>query len=84
MTQRVTQATGLGFIISRGSINSQHWRPDRHPANVGCSFFSYANDDLKNTTTRDLNAKHVLGKSTNRHYTAILVVTLHKEYIGKV
>ena len=27
---------------------SQHGRPDRHPTNVGCSFFRYINNDVRN------------------------------------
>ena len=48
MTQRGTQATGLGVMIGRCSPDSQHGRPDRHPANVGCSCCRYTNDDLRN------------------------------------
>ena len=32
------------------------------------------------TSTRDLNGKHGLGKTTNLRYTTILGVTLHKGY----
>ena len=52
MTQRGTQATGLGIMIGRCSPDSQHGRPDRHSANVGCSFFRYTNDDLRNHTNQ--------------------------------
>ena len=48
ITQRGTQATGLGVMIGRCSTDSQHVRPDRHPTNVGCSFFRYINDDVTN------------------------------------
>ena len=48
ITKRVTQATGLGVMISRCSLDSQHGRPDCHPANVGCSLFRYLNDDISN------------------------------------
>ena len=48
VTQRGTQATGLGFIIGRCSPDSQQGRPSRHPTNVGCSFFRYINDDVRN------------------------------------
>ena len=48
ITQRGTQAIGLGVMIGRCSPDSQHGRPDRHPTNVGCSFFSYINDDVRN------------------------------------
>ena len=37
MTQRGTQAAGLGVIIGRCS-DSQHGRAGRHPVNVGCFF----------------------------------------------
>ena len=46
--QRGTQATGLGVMIGRCSLDSQHGRLDRHPTNVGCSFFRYINDDVTN------------------------------------
>ena len=48
ITQRATQATGLGVMISKCCPDSQHGRPDRHPTNVGCSFFMYMNDDVTN------------------------------------
>ena len=52
MTLRGTQAIGLGLMIDRCSSDSQHERPKRHPANVGCSFFRYTNDDLRNHTNQ--------------------------------
>ena len=52
MTQRGTQATGLDIMIGRCSPDSQHGRYDRHPANVGCSFFRYMNNDLRNYTNQ--------------------------------
>ena len=48
ITQRGTQATGLGVMIGRCSPDSQHGRPDRHLMNVGCSSFRYRNDDVTN------------------------------------
>ena len=50
MTQRGTQAKGLEVMIGRCSPDSQHGRPDRYPANVGCSIFRYTNDELRNHT----------------------------------
>ena len=38
MTQRGTQATGLA--VDRGSSDSQHGRPDRHPSECRLFFFS--------------------------------------------
>ena len=52
ITQRGTQATGLGVMIGRCSPDSQHGRPDHHPTNVGCSFFRYINDDVANHNDR--------------------------------
>ena len=46
--QHGTQASGLGVMIGRCSPESQYGRPDSHPANVGCSFFRYTNDELRN------------------------------------
>ena len=37
-------------MIGRCSLDSQNGKHDRHPENVGCSFFRYANDDLRNHT----------------------------------
>ena len=48
ITKRGTHATGLSVMISRCSHDSQHGRLDRHPANVGCSFFRYMKDDTSN------------------------------------
>ena len=48
ITQRGTQATDLVVMTGRCSPDSQHERPDRHPTNVGCSFFRYINDDVRN------------------------------------
>ena len=45
ITQHGIQITGLGVMIGRCSPDSQHGIK-RHPANVGCSFFRYTNDDL--------------------------------------
>ena len=47
-TQRGTQVVSLGVMIGRCSPGSQHGRPDRHPTNVGYSFFRYINDDVTN------------------------------------
>ena len=35
-------------MIGRCYPDSQHGRPERHPTNVGCSFFRYINDDVTN------------------------------------
>ena len=48
ITQRGTQATGLGVMIGRCSPDSQHERPDCHPTNVECSFFRYINNNITN------------------------------------
>ena len=47
-TQCWTQATGLGLLIGTCSPDSQHGRPCRYRTNVGCSFFWYINDDVRN------------------------------------
>ena len=48
ITKRGTLLTVLGAVIVRCSPDSQHGRSDSHPANFDCSFFRYANDDLRN------------------------------------
>ena len=52
ITQRETQEKCLGDMISRCSPDSQHGGSERHPPNVGCSFFRYMNDDLRNHTNQ--------------------------------
>ena len=47
ITQCGIQAIGMGVIIGRCSPDSQDGRPDRHPTNVGCSFFRNINDDVR-------------------------------------
>ena len=51
-TQRGTQDSDLGVMIGRCSLDSQHWRSDRHPANVGCSIFRYTKNDSTNPTNQ--------------------------------
>ena len=55
-TKSGTQATCLGVMIRRCSLDSQHGRPDCHPANVVCSLFRYFNDDISNHN--DQRPKH--------------------------
>ena len=83
MPKSGTQASGSGVMIGRCFPDSQHGRPERHPANAGCSFLRYTYDELRTTPTSDLKTKHGLGKIANLHYTDILGATLHKEDIGK-
>ena len=59
MTQRGNQATGLSVMIGKCSPDSQHGRPNRHPANVGCSFFMYTNDGLRNYTNLETQAQNM-------------------------
>ena len=73
--------TGLGVMIGRCSIDSQHGRPDSHPVNVGCALFRYLNNDISNQN--DQRPKHGREKTINLYYTAILRATLHREVIGK-
>ena len=48
ITQRGTQATGLGAMIGMCSLDGQHGRSGRHSTNIACSFFRYMNDDVRN------------------------------------
>ena len=48
ITKRGTQATGLGVMIGRCSLDSQHGGPGRHPTNVGSSLFRYLNNNIGN------------------------------------
>ena len=57
ITQRGTQGTGAGVMIGRCSPDSQHGRRERHPANVGCSFFRYTTDDLRKFTNQSPKRK---------------------------
>ena len=63
MTQRGTHATGLGIMIDRCSPDNQHERPDLHHANIGCSFFRYTNDELRNHTNQ--GRKHTIWTREN-------------------
>ena len=44
LNQYGDQTTGLGVMIGRYSLDSQHGGPDGHPVNVGCSFSWYTNN----------------------------------------
>ena len=57
ITKRGTQATGLVIMIGRYFPDSQHGRTDRYPANVGCSFFRYMNDDISKHNDQRPNGK---------------------------
>ena len=57
MTKRGTHATGLDVMNGRYSPDSQHRKPDRHPANVGCSFVMYTNVDLRNHNNHSHKSK---------------------------
>ena len=63
-TQHGTQDSDLGVMISRCSLDSQHGRPDRHPANVDCSLFRYTNSDLKNHTNQKPKRKTWIRKDS--------------------
>ena len=39
-------------MIGRCSLDTQHGRTDRYPANVASSFFRYTNGDLRNHTNQ--------------------------------
>ena len=71
-----TQAIGLGVIIGRRSPDSQHGKPSCHPVNVGCSFFRYTNDDLRNHNIQKREHKTWTGKTTNLYYTVIGAKTI--------
>ena len=44
INQHGVQTTGLGVMIGRCSLDSQHEGPGQHPMNVCCSSLSYTND----------------------------------------
>ena len=67
ITKLGTQATGFGVMIGRCSPDSQHGSTSRHPANVGCSFFRYMNDDISNHNDQRQNTKHGPGKTLILH-----------------
>ena len=62
ITQRGTQATGLGVMIGRCPPDSQYERLGSHPLNVGCSFFGYINDDVRNHNDQRPKRKTWTGK----------------------
>ena len=52
ITQRGTQASDLGVMIGKCSLDSLHGRPSHHLANVGCSLFRYTNSNLRKHTNQ--------------------------------
>ena len=77
ITQRETKTRGLGDMSSRCSPDCCDGGSNRHPVNVGCSFFKYTNDGLSHhTNQRHQHRKCV--RETNLHFTVILGATLHK------
>ena len=59
LTWRGTQVTGLGVMIGRCSPDTQHRRPDRHPANIGSSFFQVHEWRVKNYTNQKRKNKFI-------------------------
>ena len=57
ITKRGTQETSLGVLVGRCSPDSQHERPDGHPANIGCYLFRYMNDDISNHNDQEPKRK---------------------------
>ena len=53
----ITQGWTQGVMIGRCFPDSHHGRPGHHSANVGCSFFRYPNDDLRNHTNQRRKCK---------------------------
>ena len=76
-TQRGTQAIVLGVVIGRCSPDGQHDRPVGHPANIGCSFFRYRNDKLRNHTNQRCNQlalhRYFRSNPTQRGYGKIMI-----------
>ena len=79
ITQRETQKVGFSIMIERCSLDSQHGGIYRHPANVGCSFFS---ERSNHSNQRLLHRKWTREDNKLALY-CYLGVTLHKEDIEK-
>ena len=47
----------LGVMIGKCSPDSQHGRPNGHPANVACSSIKYIYDDISNPNNQILKRK---------------------------
>ena len=59
LNQYGAQTTGLGVKIARCSLDSQHGRLDRHPANVGSSFSRYTNNfSFRYTNDKQIDHSH--------------------------
>ena len=65
-------------MIDSCSFDSQRWRPDSNPANVGCSNFRYANNDRNIYSTETHQQKNWTEKPTEIHFKFILRAILHK------
>ena len=53
INQHGAQTTGLGVIISRCSLDTQHGGTAQHPANVGCSSSRYTKDSSFRSTNNE-------------------------------
>ena len=60
----------LSVLINRYSLDCQHGRPDRRPANVGCSNFGYTNKDQSNNSIATLQQTKC--KKDNKKFRSML------------
>ena len=50
--QHGTKTTGFDVVIDRCSLDNLHEGPNKRPANSGCSFFRYTNNELSNNSNQ--------------------------------
>ena len=79
--QQGTQMKDLSILIGMRSLGSQHGGQSRHPANVGCSYFSYTNKDKSNHTSERHQRKKLTGEVHKNVIQIILKAVQHKEDI---
>ena len=83
ITKRGTQVICLGVMIGSCSLDNQHGRPNRHPANVGYSLFRYMCGDVRNHNDQRSKRKTWAREDNQLALHCFLRSTLHKEDIRK-
>ena len=78
-----TQRKGLCIIIGRCSLDSQHVGPSRYPANFGCSYIRYTNNDQNNHSIQRHQRKKWTREDNRNVLHRYLSALLYEEGIEK-
>ena len=78
LSQREIQTTNLGIMIGRYLLDCQLEGPDRHPANICCSYSRYTKTKAI-MHLRNIKGKKGREKTTKKKSTVILKTILRKE-----